>query len=168
MELSPEDKKKLLRRLSSNFNLLMLIFWLCIGFYILVEIDSPILDDDYWAVEVEQSSQPEVDPMKDSVANGIHVLSGLKAEGDYKLIISYCGRCHDYDLVTQNRATKDGWLEIIRWMQATQELQDLGEHEEPILNYLAQFYGPETAKNAIEQRRKPLDQNAIEWYELEE
>ena len=45
----------------------------------------------------------------------------------------------------------------------TMKLQDLGDLEDPILEYLAKNYYPEASG-----RRKPLDQNKIEWYELED
>jgi hypothetical protein len=61
--------------------------------------------------------------------------------------------------VTQNRATRDGWLEMIRWMQETQKLWDLGPNEDKILDYLATYYAPE-AKG----RRAPV--KVEEWYDL--
>jgi len=65
-------------------------------------------------------------------------------------------------LVTQNRATREGWKEMIIWMQATQGLQDLGENEKPILDYLAKHYAPEELG-----RRANLNVDEIEWYILE-
>jgi hypothetical protein len=44
--------------------------------------------------------------------------------------------------VAQNRADRDGWLQMIRWMQDTQNLWPLGEAEPVILDYLAENYGP--------------------------
>jgi hypothetical protein len=99
--------------------------------------------------------------MRDSVFNGVHVISGLIAEGDYKLVFEFCGSCHNHALVTQNRGTKDDWKEIIVWMQEEQEMQDLGKYEEPILTYLSTFYAPEKGG-----RRPPLNQNEIDWHEL--
>ncbi len=54
--------------------------------------------------------------------------------------------------VMQNRATKEGWKSIITWMQQTQNLWPLGVNEEPILNYLAKNYAPESTGG-----RKPLE-----------
>ncbi|MEM7510480.1 MAG: hypothetical protein AAF388_06080 [Bacteroidota bacterium] len=99
-----------------------------------------------------------IDPLL--VENGIHVATGFKAEGDYMTVIANCTSCHSSKLILQNRATKEGWEEMIRWMQQTQKLWDLGENEEKILAYLTEHYGPEDKG-----RRAPL---AVEdWYEIE-
>ncbi len=113
------------------------------------------------SVVEEKKSSPElgmVDPLL--VEDGIHVATGFKAEGDYLTVIANCTSCHSSKLVLQNRATKEGWEEMIRWMQQTQKLWDLGENEEKILNYLATYYGPEDKG-----RRAPLA--VEEWYEIE-
>ena len=62
--------------------------------------------------------------------------------------------------MSQNRATREDWQEMIRWMQKTQNLWDLGENEPKILDYLEKNYGPEDTG-----RRKQLD--VKEWYTLE-
>ncbi len=51
---------------------------------------------------------------------------------------------------------------MIRWMQATQGLHDLGENEDAIVKYLAAHYAPQEVG-----RRAALDMEAIEWYLLE-
>ena len=96
---------------------------------------------------------------KKLIEQGIHVASGLIAAEGYELVNQNCGNCHSYKLVTQNRNTKEGWLETIRWMQETQKLWDLGENEDPLLNYLSTNYGPEETG-----RRKQLV--VTEWYQL--
>ncbi|MEM8897085.1 MAG: monoheme cytochrome C [Bacteroidota bacterium] len=113
------------------------------------------------SVEEETDAPIEVgmiDPLL--VENGIHVATGFIAEGDYMTVVANCTSCHSSKLVLQNRATKEGWEEMIRWMQQTQKLWDLGENEEKILNYLATHYGPEDKG-----RRAPLA--VEEWYEIE-
>ena len=94
-----------------------------------------------------------------AVANGIHVPTGLIADTDVDLVIAHCTACHSAKLITQNRATKSGWKNTIVWMQQTQKLWDLGDHEERILNYLAKNYAPQE-----QGRRKPLTVEM--WYEL--
>ena len=86
--------------------------------------------------------------------------SGLIVDDDLPVIIANCTGCHSGKLVGQNRATREGWKEMIRWMQATQNLHDLGENEEIILNYLEKYYGPEESG-----RRKQVV--ITEWYKLE-
>lgn len=97
----------------------------------------------------------------DLVENGIHVKTGLKNDENLQLIISSCTSCHSAQLITQNRATRSGWRQMIEWMQATQGLPDLGEKQPKILDYLAKHYAPEEIG-----RRANLDMAEIEWYIL--
>ena len=69
----------------------------------------------------------------------------------FELVSSQCTVCHSARLITQNRADRQGWLAMIRWMQDTQGLWPLGENEAPIVDYLAANYGP-----AATGRRRPL------------
>lgn len=81
-------------------------------------------------------------------------------EGEHKLlVIANCTGCHSGKLVTQNRATREGWTNMIRWMQRTQNLKDLGADEQKILDYLSENYAP-----AEQGRRANLVVD--EWYEL--
>lgn len=78
--------------------------------------------------------------------------TGLVIAPGYEQVKAQCTACHSARLVAQNRADRDGWLQMIRWMQATQNLWPLGEAEAPILDYLATHYGP-----LPRGRRAPLD-----------
>ena len=93
------------------------------------------------------------------VVNGIDTLTGLIAQGDYLLVKGNCLACHSAKLITQARATKAGWEEMIHWMQEKQGLQDLGDQHAPIVAYLTEHYAPEEGG-----RRAPL--RGVEWYEL--
>jgi hypothetical protein len=95
------------------------------------------------------------------VENGIHLPTGLKAEPGFGIVAAHCLRCHSSRLVIQNRASRQGWEQLIRWMQATQGLPDLGIAEPVILDYLAAHYAPVASG-----RRPPL--TGISWYQLEE
>ncbi len=111
-----------------------------------------------------QEQAPEIAEVvvdDDEIENGVHLATGLIAQDGFELVQQNCGGCHSYKLVTQNKNTRDGWLETIRWMQETQKLWDLGSNESPLLDYLATNYGPEETG-----RRKQLI--IKEWYELEE
>ncbi|MEX0883300.1 MAG: hypothetical protein WDZ72_07495 [Cyclobacteriaceae bacterium] len=99
--------------------------------------------------------------IEDRIEKGKHVATGLIEDEGMHLVIAHCTACHSAKLVTQNRADRAGWKKMIRWMQETQNLWDLGESEEAILNYLADNYAP--VKTG---RRPPLTD--IEWYELKE
>jgi hypothetical protein len=68
--------------------------------------------------------------------------TGLVIAPGYEQVKAQCTTCHSGRLVAQNRADRDGWLQMIRWMQDTQNLWPLGEAEPVILDYLAENYGP--------------------------
>lgn len=108
----------------------------------------------------ERAAEAEND--LDRVENGIHLETGFIAAEGWETVRASCTGCHSAKLVTQNRATRDGWKTMIRWMQETQGLWDLGEQEATILDYLAANYAPEESS-----RRANLDMGAIEWYILE-
>ncbi|MGH1433728.1 MAG: hypothetical protein ACRBG0_04620 [Lewinella sp.] len=99
---------------------------------------------------------------EDEIVNGIHVPTGLIYDEGFELVRATCTACHSAKLVTQNKATKEGWTQMIRWMQETQGLWDLGANETPIISYLARNYAPEEIG-----RRANLEVAAIEWYILE-
>lgn len=86
--------------------------------------------------------------------------TGFVLDTGWELVKANCTGCHSAQLVTQNRATREGWEGMIRWMQRTQKLWDLGENEEAILDYLSKNYAP-----GKKGRRENLKE--IEWYELE-
>jgi hypothetical protein len=98
----------------------------------------------------------------EQIENGIHVPTGLIYAEGFDLVRNTCTGCHSAQLITQNRATRTGWQSMIRWMQKTQGLWELGDNEGPILDYLATHYAPEEVG-----RRANLDVEAIEWYVLE-
>ena len=98
----------------------------------------------------------------DLIKNGIHVRTGLKADKNVNVVISACTSCHSAKLITQNRATRQGWKTMIRWMQETQGLADLGTREPIILDYLAKHYAPVEVG-----RRANLDLTEVKWYILD-
>lgn len=79
--------------------------------------------------------------------------TGLIIAPGFEEVKTTCTVCHSPMLITQNKADRDGWLEMIRWMQAKQGLWQLEPAlENTILDYLAANYGPTAAS-----RRPPLD-----------
>ncbi len=69
--------------------------------------------------------------------------TGLIKSPGWEQVRIHCGGCHSHALVTSQRADRQTWLDMIRWMQATQNLW----HFEPateaaILDYLAENYPP--------------------------
>ncbi|MDH4109991.1 MAG: hypothetical protein OEW35_17025 [Gammaproteobacteria bacterium] len=78
--------------------------------------------------------------------------SGFKMAGDWEIVRANCIACHSPKLVTQQRGTEAQWLNIIRWMQATQNLAQFDpETERKIVTYLAEYYPPEK-----DRRRAPI------------
>ncbi|MEM9328969.1 MAG: cytochrome C [Bacteroidota bacterium] len=95
------------------------------------------------------------------IKDGIHQPTGFVADKGLALVIANCTNCHSAKLVTQNRATREGWVGMIRWMQESQGLWDMGENEEVIVNYLTKHYAP-----TQQGRRRNLAD--IEWYPLDQ
>ena len=78
--------------------------------------------------------------------------SGLVIAPGWELVRAHCGGCHSHQLVTGQRADRKTWLEIIRWMQATQNLWQFdAATENGILDYLAANYPPQPNR-----RRAPI------------
>lgn len=78
--------------------------------------------------------------------------SGLIRNPGWELVHAHCGGCHSHALVTSQRADRQTWLDIIRWMQATQNLwQFAPDTETQILDYLAASYPPQP-----DRRRAPI------------
>jgi hypothetical protein len=88
--------------------------------------------------------------------------TGLVTDTNLELVKAQCTVCHNSRLILQNRFTRDGWKQKIRWMQANHNLWDLGETEKPVLDYLEKNYGPQIAGT----RREPLKN--VKWYKLEQ
>ena len=78
--------------------------------------------------------------------------SGLIKSPGWEQVLAHCGGCHSHALVTSQRANRQTWLDIIRWMQATQNLwQFQADTEAQILDYLAANYPPQENR-----RRAPI------------
>jgi hypothetical protein len=98
----------------------------------------------------------------DKVEKGIHVKTGMVYDSNFKHIQSHCLSCHSSKLITQNRADRNGWKSMIRWMQKTQGLHDLSDSEPKILDYLSKHYAPKEVG-----RRPNIDMKEVEWYLLQ-
>jgi hypothetical protein len=85
-------------------------------------------------------------------AADIDATSGLIKNPGWEQVRAHCGGCHSHALVTGQRADRNTWLDIIRWMQATQNLwQFQPQVETQILDYLAANYPPQPNR-----RRAPI------------
>jgi hypothetical protein len=146
-------KKYRFRITSMKISFTLLLFIIC---YLIVEPFFPIHKPNS-----PQLASLEKNESLTEIENGIHIPTGLYAGPGFETTRSVCLACHSAKLITQNRASADGWKEMIDWMQKTQGLPDLGKKESEIINYLATYYAP------IETGRRPvLDTNYIEWYVL--
>ena len=87
-----------------------------------------------------------------AMAADIDASSGLIKAPGWETVRAHCGGCHSHALVTQQRADRQTWLDMIRWMQATQNLwQFPADTEAQILDYLAENYPPRPNR-----RRAPI------------
>ena len=107
---------------------------------------------------IDELSEAESKPLPSATEE---IDSILADDPNLEVIQQNCTACHSARLIVQNRATREGWQSMIEWMQATQNLWDLGQNEEIILDYLVKNYAPESKG-----RRANLE--SIEWYRLTE
>ncbi len=96
----------------------------------------------------------------DTTKKKLDPATGFVIDDGLDMVRAHCTGCHSSKLVTQYGASRDGWLDKIRWMQRTQNLGELGEAEPVILDYLAKHYPPAEKFD----RREPLKD--VEWYRL--
>jgi len=87
-----------------------------------------------------------------AAAEEIDENTGLVLAPGWEQVRIHCGGCHSHALVTAQRADRKTWLDIIRWMQATQNLWQFDAATEArILDYLAENYPPQPSR-----RRAPI------------
>ncbi len=108
--------------------------------------------------DTEYTGVPVADDNR--IENGIHIRTGLKDGRGLTETVANCTGCHSAKLIIQNKLDREAWIANIRWMQASQNLWDLGKNEDIILDYLVTNYPPDNTG-----RREPLTITA--WYELE-
>lgn len=91
-------------------------------------------------------------PLTAIAADDKDVTTGLIIAPGWEHVRAHCGGCHSHALVTGQRADRQTWLDMIRWMQDTQNLwQFEPTTENAILDYLAQNYPPQPKR-----RRAPI------------
>lgn len=143
--MTPDEIKERFRSLKITITAIVVIVGMVIAFIGILVNDPTFFDS-------QEEAPIEV------IAEGTDDTGFIN--GNYKmLVVANCTGCHSAKLVTQNRASKEGWLNMIRWMQETQNLWPLGENEEKILEYLSTNYAPQD-----QGRRASL--KVEEWYEL--
>lgn len=158
------SKQQLFNLLTGATKLITVLLFLMIGATLSIiyypEL-SKLLPKPSATAEKNEEIPTEPIPASLTIKDGKDVETGL-ADGEGLLVVKgTCTACHSSQLVLQNRFTRERWHEVIKWMQETQGLWDLGENEAVILDYLAEHYAPD----AFRGRRKPLEN--IDWYVLE-
>lgn len=152
----------------NNFRILMGFFKMLV-FLITAAVLYLSFEEEFKTL-IQPRPVPTVNPLSPSpssddwekVENGIHIQTGLIAATGFDQVSANCTVCHSAKLITQNRASREGWSQMIDWMQETQGLWDLGKDRTIILDYLAKHYKP------LEKgRRENIDVAEIEWYILE-
>lgn len=151
-----------------TFNTLMavikFIVFVIVGFFIFIPLENDIekmMKPPAEYIPQNNASQFAASDDPDRVENGIHLQTGLVYAPGFDLVKANCTVCHSAKLVTQNRANREGWIQMIEWMQETQGLWDLGENQDRIVHYLASHYAPEEKG-----RRENLNLKEVEWYIL--
>ncbi|MEQ6121032.1 hypothetical protein [Reichenbachiella sp. MALMAid0571] len=157
---------KFIRLIERCFNALLAVTIITLMFpfaayYFICTYEGKVDNEEEVVVEQVMKVDDGITTDDNEILNGVHVNSGLIEDKGYEIVFATCTKCHSAKLVTQNRATREGWESMIRWMQRTQKLWDLGENETLILDYLSKNYAPEKKG-----RRAALSN--IEWYELKD
>ena len=154
------DQQEFKNQIRHIYRIVMVFFGLIL--LISVWLLFTMVNPSFFSFETKDEQYAVQDTIDENkIENGIHVATGFKEGEGLQTVITSCTPCHSAKLVTQNRASREGWVNIIRWMQDTQNLWDLGDNEDVIVNYLATHYAPEEKG-----RREPLTN--IQWYDLED
>ena len=96
-----------------------------------------------------QSEEPHA-PVKIDQESGLFIADG------YEIVKENCQACHSLAIVLQNRADRETWLNIIRWMQKKQGLWEFKpEVEKKLLDYLSTNYSPVLERTGEKPYRRP-------------
>lgn len=156
--MQSNDIRKLLTAVAALGLMMVFLIVSAIGLIVMVQLQPEILTN-WFADSKEEVPAVEVQVVDEEWTDEKIEEVGLVQGEGLQLVLANCTNCHSAKLVTQNRFTREGWIQVIRWMQETQGFWDLGPNEDPIVDYLSTHFAPE-AKG----RRKPLE---VEWYSLE-
>ena len=62
-----------------------------------------------------------------------------------EITAAICNTCHSLAIVKQQKQTKEGWKELLEWMEEEQGMPELGENEDLVLDYLTRQFGLQTS-----------------------
>ena len=106
--------------------------WFVVGIFLLA-CAAPVPDI--------ESESPKTLPVANQPGSNFDASNFAPGAGR-ELVVANCTACHSDKLVTQNRSDRQGWRELIRWMQKKQGLWPLApQTEDVIVGYLATHYG---------------------------
>lgn len=155
--MGQEEIRKLLLAITSLGVLMLGLIVMAIALVLTVQFQPKWLES--WFSQPEKKEVLLAEETEEEwTSERLEEVGLVEGEG-LQLVLANCTNCHSAKLVTQNRFTREGWLQVIRWMQETQGFWDLGQNEEAILDYLSTHFAPEPRG-----RRMPLE---VEWYSLE-
>lgn len=149
-------------RIIASYKLLLSMILVIIISLILIPLSQFIDFEDKGAnTSIQVVKTPKVEKLE--IADGIHIETGLKVDDGWETVNTNCTRCHSAKIITNNKFTREGWKDLIVWMQETQGLWQLGANETIILDYLSKNYAPGNKKG----RRVPLEVDEEDWYLIE-
>lgn len=159
--MEPSEKFKQSTRAISRLMGVIFAMFMVVGAFLVYLMIDPSFSAFRPAPEVATLAVVTEEIDFDKIENGIHVRTGFVEGEGLMEVVNNCTNCHSAKLVTQNRMSGDGWRSVIKWMQETQNLWDLGKNEDIIVKYLATFYAPE-------KKGRRMNLENIEWYVMEE
>lgn len=136
------EMDKMLTKVNKQMSLLSWIMVFMVIGLLFVVFGQPFLASDNGNNAAALAPIEEEDDDFYEIEDGKEVSTGLIVGENWELVKTHCTSCHSAQLVTQNRATKEGWDNMIKWMQENQNLWDLGDDHEGVIEYLATYYGP--------------------------
>ena len=157
-----KDTIQVVSRLQKQTKLLSWMVGLLVVASLFVLAGMPLINEKTSESQVVQ--QPDLnkdfDPSDYTIIDGVEQESGFIVDDHWEMTMLTCTACHSGKIVTQNNASREDWEKMIRWMQKTQGLWDLGDQEKPILDYLAKNYG------ITQSGRRPAAESS-DWYEIQ-
>ncbi|MFD2037153.1 cytochrome C [Belliella marina] len=156
--MKEEAIKRMIRFMSFLVFLILFLVLSSIGVVLMLQYQPDLVQG--WLAKEKTGKSVGFDELLEEewTAEKLEEVGLVEGEG-LQLVLANCTNCHSAKLVTQNKFTREGWIQVIRWMQETQGFWELGENEDIIVDYLSTHFAPEA-----QGRRSPLE---VEWYSLE-
>jgi hypothetical protein len=156
-----QETDKIMQRLQIQVSRLGWIILLLLALAVWIGLGSPGWNNssDQVVVINETTEEDEMYLPNPELIGQLDDETGMVIDRYWELTKAQCTSCHSSSVFVQTRATREGWSDMIDWMQTTQGLWDLGEHEPRILDYLEKHYG-------ISENTRSHVLKIDEWYEI--